>query len=181
VGAYAFGIELLDFAPIWVLLTAAHQLFIGLALQQVVARVVGARPGRVSWLSAIMVTAGNPLVAAGIEATKRGGSAWIEFAAVCVFVAGAIVLGWVQLFHALAPSSRLPWYSRLLLVVSDLSLGTAMTLAVIYAWGTLRGYPTMSIPQMVTWHATLNAVGFALCGLIGWTLAIPRAQAKMCA
>jgi hypothetical protein len=69
VGAYAFGIELLDFAPIWVLLTAAHQLFIGLALQQVVARVVGARPGRVSWLSAIMDTAGNPLVAAGIEAT----------------------------------------------------------------------------------------------------------------
>jgi hypothetical protein len=85
-----------------------------------------------------------------------------------------IVLGWMQLFLALWPKSGLPWYSRVLLVISDLSIGTGMTLAIIYAWGLARGYPTLTIPEMIFWHGTLNAFGFGLCGLVGWWSADSR-------
>jgi len=100
-----------------------------------------------------------------------GAPVWIEVACACFFAACVIVLGWMQLYLAFAPSSRLPLASRVLLVLSDLALGTAMTLAIIFAWGTLRGVPTLMITDMITWHGTLNAFGFGLCALVGWMVA----------
>ena len=31
----------------------------------------------------------------------------------------------------------------------------------------------VSIPMMVDWHGAVNALGFALCGLLGWHVAVP--------
>jgi hypothetical protein len=159
------------YSPVIVLLTAVHQLFIGVVLHTVASRIVAWRPGRLPVAAAVCVIIGNPLVATGIVVTHAGGPAAFEFAAATFFASAVIVLGWMQLFLALWPRSGLPWYSRVLLVISDLSIGTAMSLAIIYAWGLARGVPTLTIPEMIFWHGTLNAFGFGLCGLVGWWLA----------
>ena len=164
------------FSEVIVLLTAAHQLFIGAVLHTVAARIVAWRPGKLPVAAALGVVFGNAFVATGITITHAGGPAWIEFGAAVLFASAVIVLGWMQLFLALWPKSGLPWPSRVLLVISDLSIGTAMTLAIIYAWGLARGYPTLTIPEMIFWHGTLNAFGFGLCGLVGWTIAGTRSQ-----
>jgi hypothetical protein len=162
------GWPILGFEGYWLVLTTAHQMFAGLILHVVAWQILAARPG---WLPAIAgagVVIGNVLVAVGITTTSKGLPVGIEFVAVCLYASAVIVLGWMQLFLALGPRSGLPLLARVLLVVSDLSLGTAITLAIIYAWGTQRGYPTMTIPEMVTWHANLNVFGFALPALVGW-------------
>lgn len=173
-GAWTFASamrwEVFGFPHIIVLLAGVHQLYAGLVLQVIASRIVGARPGRVPWIAAIGVSLGNPLVAVGILTSHLGLPVWIEFGAVWFYACSVIVLGWMQLFLALWPKSGLPWYSRVLLVISDLSLGTAMTLAIIFVWGVRRGVPTLTIPEMALWHGSLNAFGFALCGLVGWTL-----------
>lgn len=171
IAAYHLQWQVAGFSLLLVLLTAAHQLFIGAVLLGVAAQIVAWRPGRLPWAAAIGVAAGNPLVAMGIFITGWGGPPMIEFLAVCLFAAAVIVLGWMQLWLAVWPRSGLPLTARVLLAVSDLSLGTAMTLAIIYAWGTARGLPTLYIPEMIQWHATLQVFGFGLCGLVGWTVA----------
>ncbi|MBE7490735.1 MAG: YndJ family transporter [Planctomycetes bacterium] len=170
-GAWHAQWEVAGFSLLLVLLTAAHQLFIGAVLLGLAAQIVAWRPGRLPWAAALGVAAGNPLVATGIFITGWGGPPWIEFLAVCLFAGAVIVLGWMQLWLAVWPRSGLPVFARVLLATSDLALGTAMTLAIIYAWGTARGWPTLYIPEMIQWHATLQVFGFGLCGLAGWTLA----------
>jgi hypothetical protein len=168
--ASAMRWEAFGFPPIFVLLTGVHQMYAGLVLQVVAARIVAARPGRIPWLAALGVSLGNPAVAFGIMATHLGAPAWLEFGCVIFYAGSVIVLGWMQIFLALWPRSGLPGATRALLVLSDLSLGTAMTLAIIFGWGVARGYPTMTIPEMLQWHAPLNAFGFGLCALAGWML-----------
>ncbi|MBX3475157.1 MAG: YndJ family transporter [Planctomycetes bacterium] len=171
IAAYHLAWEVAGFSLLLVLLTAAHQLFIGAVLLGIAAQIVAWRPGRLPWLAALGVAIGNPLVATGIFITGWGGPPVIEFLAVCLFAGSVIVLGWMQLWLAVWPRSGLRPLARVLLVISDLSLGTAMTLAIIYAWGTARGMPTLYIPEMIQWHATLQVFGFGLCGLAGWTVA----------
>jgi hypothetical protein len=174
--AYAAGWAAFGFAEILVLLLGVHQMFAGLVLHTIAARIVDWRPGRLPTIAAICVAVGNPVVATGIIVTRLDGPPAIEFAAATFLACAVIVLGWMQLFLALWPKSGLPWLSRVLLVISDLSIGTAMTLAILYAWGLARGYPTLTIPEMIFWHGTLNALGFGLCGLVGWTIAGTRSQ-----
>jgi hypothetical protein len=162
------GWPILGFEGYWPVLTAAHQMFAGLILHVVAGQIVAARPGRLPVIAAVGLAIGNVLVAIGITTTSKGLPVAIEFVAVCIYACAVIVLGWMQLLVALRPRSGLPMLSRVLLVISDLSLGTAITLAIIYAWGTQRGYPTLTMPEMVTWHANLNVFGFALPALVGW-------------
>lgn len=180
-GACAMQWPAFGFAPVIVLLAGVHQLYAGLVLQVVSARVVAgfARRGSgpvspakrgLTPLVAAAVSLGNLLVAAGITASRLGAPGWFEACCAFFYAGCVIVLGWMQLYHALRPGSGLPLASRVLLVVADLSLGTAMTLAIIFAWGIWRGYPTQTVPQMIVWHGTLNAVGFGLCALVGWML-----------
>lgn len=180
-GASAMQWAAFGFAPLIVLLAGVHQLYAGLVLQVVAWRVVAwfgvgrkqgqsQRSGTVPAAVTIAVSLGNLLVAAGITASHLGAPSWFEACCAFFYAGCVIVLGWMQLFHALRPGSGLPPASRLLLVVADLSLGTALTLAIIFAWGLWRGYPTQTVPQMIVWHGTLNAFGFGLCALVGWLL-----------
>jgi hypothetical protein len=60
---------------------------------------------------------------------------------------------------------------RALLAVSALALFPSMAFALAYAWGEYTGRPLVALSQVVRVHGTLNALGFGLCGLAGWTLA----------
>ncbi|MCB9933742.1 MAG: YndJ family transporter [Planctomycetes bacterium] len=191
-GASAMGWQAFGFPEVIVLLAGVHQLYAGLVLQVVAWRVVawfgagrkqgqspthlrqgfgGRASGTVPAAVTIAVSLGNLLVASGITASHLGAPTWFEACCAFFYAGCVIVLGWMQLYHALRPGSGLPLASRVLLVAADLSLGTAMTLAIIFAWGVWRGYPTQTVPQMIVWHGTLNAFGFGLCALIGWLLA----------
>jgi hypothetical protein len=57
-----------------------------------------------------------------------------------------------------------------LLGVSALSLVIGMMLVGAYAVGEYTERYWLVIPQMARFHGTANALGFALCGLSGWTL-----------
>ena len=59
----------------------------------------------------------------------------------------------------------------MLLGISALSLTAGMTLVAAYAIGEFTQRDWLLIPQMTRFHGTANALGFALCGLLGWTLA----------
>lgn len=57
---------------------------------------------------------------------------------------------------------------RWLLFVAGGSVAVGMTLAAVWAIGEYPLQPFVDIRQMAQFHGVLNAVGFALCGLLGW-------------
>lgn len=71
-----------------------------------------------------------------------------------------------------------PKVARTLLAISALSLPVAMMLVCIYAVGDFTGHELITIPQMAASHGILNSFGFALCGLIAWTLVTCERQAR---
>jgi hypothetical protein len=60
-----------------------------------------------------------------------------------------------------------------LLSVSAVSLLVTMALAAAYAVGEFGQSVAVPIPRMVQIHGWINAVGFALCGFLAWTLVSP--------
>ncbi|NJN44182.1 MAG: YndJ family transporter [Anaerolineae bacterium] len=54
--------------------------------------------------------------------------------------------------------------------ISSLSAIVTMVAASGYALRTFDLIPSLSIPAMVAVHGWGNAMGFVLCGLIGWGL-----------
>jgi hypothetical protein len=49
-----------------------------------------------------------------------------------------------------------------------------MALALAYAVGEVTSHAIVSLGQMARIHGPLNALGFVLTGLVGWTLMAPR-------
>jgi len=68
-----------------------------------------------------------------------------------------------------------PWllFTLLLLTLSSVSLLLGMACALAYAVGEFTGIGLISLGQMAHIHGPLNALGFVLTGLLGWTL-VPR-------
>jgi YndJ-like protein len=58
---------------------------------------------------------------------------------------------------------------RWLLVVAGASVAAGMILAAVWAIGEYPLQAFVNIRQMAEFHGILNAVGFAACGLMGWT------------
>ncbi|QLG49684.2 YndJ family transporter [Natrinema halophilum] len=160
----------LRFAPIIVLLTAVHFHYAGFVLPLVVGR-VGRRltgdvggfaptaAGRVATASTLVIIVGIAMIAVGITFSPL-----IELLAVVCFataVAGfAVLLVW-----AVVPAvPRLP---GLLLTVASLSILWTMALALAFAVSSLPGTPSVvTIPEMLRWHGSVNAGGFALPAIL---------------
>ncbi len=51
-----------------------------------------------------------------------------------------------------------------------------MILAVDWALGQHTAIRALTIPQMAQVHGSLNALGFAVCGLLGWRLHAARSD-----
>jgi hypothetical protein len=64
-----------------------------------------------------------------------------------------------------------PPAARALLRISGASIVVAMVLAALYQIGEVLEPVAISIPRMAQVHGVLNALGFALCGLLGWLFA----------
>lgn len=169
------GAQPQEFSHEIVLLTAVHFHYAGFLLPTIAAGVVeqlltdrgGESRRTLPLVDRILLAAivlGVPLVGVGISLSPT-----IEVVAALVLVAGCWLLAGRQL--QLAFRTRNP--NRLvLLAISALSLGGAMTLAAVYALGEFLGQPWLTIPQMIPTHGAFNALGFAACGLAG--LRLPR-------
>jgi hypothetical protein len=142
-------------------LTAIHFHYAGFVLTTIAARVAQwyDRPAVTAAMLAVPV--GIPLVALGIALRSPAG----ELAATLLLASAAIALAVLQFVAAV--QSRNP-QALALLGVASISLGTAMVLAFLYAFGRFQNEPALDIPVMIATHGLLNAVGFSLCGLLGW-------------
>lgn len=166
--------QLLGFDATWVVLTAAHFHFAGLALS-VLAGVHGrSRPLRrlVGWTFVL----GPPGVALGItlshsfEATSLGTLAHgVEVAASWALALAALAFAILQGQAAVTDRTartRIERLARLWLGVSSASLACGMGLALAYSLGRFLHWPRPTIGDLLDSHAPLNAIGFALFGIV---------------
>ncbi len=161
------GATPLGFGPVIVELTAVHFSYAGFVLPLLTGLAAQRLPGIPGTAAAMGVVVGVPLVALGI---LLGGP--IETAAALLLAAAG--LGAATLHLRLAAGAvpagapgRAAWG------VAGASLVAGMALAVAYALGVRLGWDEPTIATMIRWHGGANAVGFALVGLVGWTLAVP--------
>jgi hypothetical protein len=155
----------LGFPDVVVQLTAVHFHFAGFVLPLLTGMVARSRPGLESSVAVAGVIAGIPLVAIGINLTQIGEPDFEPWAAWFLSAAGALTAV-LHLWHA----GRLPPLPRTLFTVSGVSLLAAMTLSSLYAWGRFSDRPVLDIERMLPSHGAINALGFALVGLIAWLL-----------
>lgn len=176
--AFRLGLQPLGFSFDIVQLTAVHFHYAGLVLPVVTALVLReTRSSRAVFVAMWGVLVGVPLVAVGITATQLGAGHGVELLSALVLGGGAMAIAIFQV--RLARETRWPLAVRVLWVVAGFSLFFGMLLAVLYA---ARPYvaplPWLDIPWMRALHGSANALGFAACALVGWTLALRATSAK---
>lgn len=167
-----YGAHPVGFGDAIVFLTAVHFHFAGFAACLLTGltgrKLLELLPSARRWFPAVVanVVLGTPILAAGITLNPV-----LEFAGAAVLASGLVMLaGIVLLFVAPRVSS---WTVQTLLALSALSVLAPMLLAVAYALAGLTGRPR-SIPDMIYFHGVLNAFGFALLGLLAWTIENPQ-------
>lgn len=170
------GIRPLDFTDAVVELTAVHFHFAGFAAPLIAASAVSwmkARERSASFLglAGLGVIAAMPVIALGTTFSSM------------LAALGALLLGLSLFVIAIVTlASIVPLMNgkgaRLLLTASSISILIGMLLGIQYGLGQWLGTPSLGIARMAQIHGTLNALGFSLCGLVGWRLAARSREAK---
>jgi len=170
IGAFAWrgGWRPGGFSDDIILLTGVHFHYAGFVLPLVAGLVVGKSPSRRVKAALWGVVIGIPLVGLGITFSPV-----IEvFAALFLTVSCLVV---AILMARLALRADQPAVA-MLLGIASMSLAIAMSLAAVYAVGHYIGANYLILPIMVATHGLTNALGFSLCALIGWNLAVRGAN-----
>jgi hypothetical protein len=169
--ASRMGLTPLGFHEPIVLLTAAHFHYAGFAaalLVRPVARILAPGDSHRSGARVFRVIALGVLLGPGVLAIAfLFGPQWKLVAA-----------GWLTLSEtglAMSFLAALPRVHRdeakFLIGLAAVCVGIAMVYAMIWAIGEYPLQPFVGIERMARIHGTINALGFAFCGLWGWTLA----------
>jgi hypothetical protein len=155
-GYHLFGFKLGVLA-----LTVAHFHFAGFAAALIAGLQTRTEPGRAAAIAALTVPAGTMLVLIGYFTTD-----FVELAGALLLTAGMWTVGWLTWRYArgLGPD-RL---TAALLTGSAAVLAASMVLAVSWALGEATGLPHPSLVWMAATHGVANALGFALCAMVGW-------------
>jgi hypothetical protein len=165
------GIRPLGFDPSIVALTAVHFHYAGVLLPLFTGLTARQMPeSRFVARAAVGVVLGVPAVAVGITFSQLGWGFGLETAAgLALALAGAIV----AIMHVrLATEPEFTPTTRALLAVAGVALFFGMVFAALYAIRFQASpLPWLAIPQMRAIHGTLNALGFGLCGVLGWRAA----------
>jgi YndJ-like protein len=160
------GARPLGFEDVIVHATAVHFHYAGFVLPTLLLRLAHADRQRATRCSLVGVLAGMPLVAAGITLTVWQ-IHWLESAATLFMAASCWLAAWQQGRFACVVRRGLP---RALLLASSASLAVAMVFACLYAGGRLLNALWLDIPFMLRFHGGLQVFGFALPGLVAWTI-----------
>ncbi len=158
-GAQPVGVR-----PPFVLLTAVHFTYAGfvatLLTGLVRSRIQAAVPRTAPAMAAAVVLS-PPIVAAGF--TFAGP---LQILGASLLAAGLFALGVLTLRHVV-PSVD-DGVTKGLLALSAVAVFVPMVLAVQWAVGNNFGTPHLSVPDMARTHGVANALGFSLCGVVGW-------------
>jgi hypothetical protein len=149
------------FDPEIVRLTGIHFHYAGFLLPTLAAAATWRRPTVGTRLILPTVMLGFGLVAIGITFSPP-----VEVVGAAAMVVGCVALAVVQLREGLA-TRRPDVFS--LLAVSSVAIVSGMALAAVYALGEYLGRTWIDIPTMIATHGLANAIGFAGCGLLGWS------------
>jgi hypothetical protein len=167
--ASRFGLSPMSFQEPIVLLTAVHFHFAGFAAP-LLALAAGsaiekktAMPRHIFNVVAAGILAGPGLLAAGFVIGPR-----LKLAMALLVACSEVGLSLFFLAHARSMRPRL---AQVLVTISALSVLFAMVLAGVWAIGEFPLQPFVHLDEMARFHGTANALGFILCGLVGWTLA----------
>lgn len=162
------GFAPMGFDPLIVALTAVHFHYAGLLLP-----LIAGLAQQQMWMSRLAARAvvgavlGVPMVAIGITATQRAWNPGIEAAAGSAMALAGMA---VAVLHVrLALEGKWPLPTRALLGVAGVALFFGMVLAALYASRAfVRPVDWLDLPHMQAVHGITNAVGFALCAVLGW-------------
>ncbi len=171
-GVYLSGFRPFDYPPIILLLTANHFHVAGFGMGTLALYWFQQRPNAVSRSLAIGLLSGMAMVAAGIFIHQLGGPWWLEAVPAALFALLAAGLAAYQ--GAQVRQRNFPVLQRLVWTLSSGSLLTGMVMAILYALRDLWPLSYIHIPNMITWHGSLNAFGFAGLGL--WMAAASAPQ-----
>ncbi|MFJ5621900.1 YndJ family protein [Peribacillus loiseleuriae] len=97
----------------------------------------------------------------------------IELLSVIAYMIG--IYGVIHLSCQAAFSRAL---QKWLVCLSFAALGITILFSLLYASGNLFGSHSISIDFMLHFHGIVNAIGFALTGIIGWSISVPPTTAK---
>lgn len=158
---HAADAQVAGVAPPFVLLTAVHFHYAG-TVSLVLACCAWQRwRSRPSAAAVALVASGPPVVALGFLTIGL-----LQIVGAVQLTVGLWTLAAVTLSRLRqAAADRV---TAALLVTSSLAVLVPMLLAVVWASGWNLGTPAPTIPQMAWSHGVLNALGFALPGVLGW-------------
>lgn len=118
-------------------------------------------------INCYLTVAAVGLLAVGITLTQlQAGTNW-EMASAWLMAASSAAVA-IMLLHLAFDNNTLK--IRLLWTVAGMALLGGMLLAGLYGSRFVAPVPWLDIPMMRALHGTLNAVGFAGCGMMGWWL-----------
>jgi hypothetical protein len=157
------GVNPLGFPDDIVLLTAVHFHYAGFAALTMLGMTGKFAEGMLYRAAAWGAIAGIPALALGITF-----SASLECAAALLLALSLVSAAGITAFVVLPRVVNRT--ARVMLAVSVASLVAAMVFAGIYALGKYNGRDWLDIPEMAAVHGVINALGFSLCGLVGWNL-----------
>ena len=168
--ASRYGLNPMGFQEPIVLLTAVHFHFAGFAVP-LLTRAAAAALGKTAVQTqrlfravAAGVLAGPGLLAAGFVIGPR-----LKLAAALLLVASEIGLAF---FFLAALKAMRPRLAQVLVALSAASVLFAMVFAGVWAIGEFPLQPFVHLAQMAKFHGTANALGFTVCGLLGWTISV---------
>jgi hypothetical protein len=169
VGAAWLVLDRADVEPVgvtapFVQLTAVHFTYAGFGATLLAALVHARARGHAPRAAAAMVAAvmlSPPIVAAGF--TFAGP---LQVVGAVALTAGLFTLAALTLRQVVPEAAD--GVAKVLLVVSSVAVFVPMLLAVQWAVGANYGTPALSIPAMAQTHGAINALGFTLCGVMGW-------------
>ncbi len=168
----------LGFSPAIVELTGVHFHYAGFAATLLAAlalhalRNAGQTVRRVATTAAAMVVVGTPITAIGI--TTRSAAATI--AGPVLLACGILTIAGITAF-LIAPALENA-AARWLLRLSAAGVLLPMLLGVDYAVSRVFAVPALDLRWMAAIHGDLNALAFALPGLLGWTLLSDRDRSR---
>ncbi len=173
--AFSIPAELIELAGV-------HFTFAGFAATAIAAQALAAtsvtrvahpHQQRIAILATIATIGGCATVGIG-HATARV----VELLGASAMTIGVILLGVVA--WLVSKDRTVSRRTRVLLRVSALSVLGSMGFALAYAWALTIGADHLPYETIALVHGSLNAFGFALCGLLGWrsfTTTTPSAEA----
>ncbi len=168
--ASRLGLTPMNFQEPIVLLTAVHFHFAGFAAP-LLARAAGTAVRKTNAavqgilkIVAAGILAGPGMLAAGFILGPRA-------KLLAALVVACSEIGLALLFLTVIREMR-PRAAQVLVAISASSVLFGMIFAAAWAVGEFPLQPFVHLDMMAKFHGTANALGFTLCGLIGWILAI---------